>query len=82
MSTYAAFLVLLCFLFYVPFPRSSPHHTDNLPSDLHFCDSVPVLVICLGCFCFVFLGSIVDSSEFVAILLFIVLIFFFLDKSL
>ena len=51
---------------------------------LHFCDSVPVLVVCLVhfCFCF-FLDSVVDSCEFVAILLFIVLIlFFFLGKSL
>ena len=53
---------------------------DNTPRDLHFYDSVPVLVVCLGffCFCFCFLDSVVDSCEFVAILMFIVLIFFFL----
>ena len=40
---------------------------------VHFCDSVPVLVICLVfVFVFVFLDSVVDSCEFVVILLFIV----------
>ena len=75
----------LCFLFPVPFPPSSPLllPTDNPPCELHFCDSVPVLVVCLLCFCFCFvLGLVVDSCEFVVILLFIVFIFFFLDKSL
>ena len=70
----------LYYLFFVPFlhpPTHSP--TDNLPCDLHFCGSVPVLVVCLVCFC---LGSIVSSCEFVVILLFIFFIFFFLDKSL
>ena len=63
------------------FPHSPSSHslTDNPPCDLHFCRSVPVLVVCLV---FVFLGSVVDSCEFVVILLFIFLIFFFLDKSL
>ena len=57
---------------------SSP--ADNPPCDLYFCDSVPVPVVCLV---FVFLDSVVDSCEFVVILLFIVLIFlFFLDKAL
>ena len=27
---------------------------DNPPCDLHFCDSVPILVVCLVCFCFCF----------------------------
>ena len=42
----------LCYLFSVPFPPFSPFHspTDNPPCDLHFCDSVPVLVVCLGFF--------------------------------
>ena len=71
----------LCFLFPVPFPPLSPYplSADNPPCDLHFCGSVPVLVVCLG---FVFLGSVVDSCEFVVILLFIFFIFFFIDKSL
>ena len=56
--------------------------TDNGPYDLHFCDSVPVLVVCLVWLCFRFLDSVVDSCHFVVILLFIVLIFFFLNKSL
>ena len=39
----------LCFLFPVPFPPLSPNPlpADNPPCDLHFCDSVPVLVVCL-----------------------------------
>ena len=61
--------------FYPPSPHPLP--TDNPPCDLHFSGSVPVLVVCLVCF----LGLVVDSYEFVVILLFIVLIFFFLDKS-
>ena len=55
-----------------PFPLP----TGNPPCDLHIYDSV--LLICLVCF----LDSIVDSCEFIAILMFIVLIsFFFLNKS-
>ena len=64
----------LCYLFPVPFPPFSHFPTDNPPCDLHFCDSVPVLVVCLVCFCFCFMFS----CQFVVILLFIVLIFFFL----
>ena len=48
-----------------------PLSADNPPNDLHICDSVPVLLVCLVCF----LDSIVDCCEFVAILIFIVLIF-------
>uniref|UniRef100_K9IGT4 Uncharacterized protein n=1 Tax=Desmodus rotundus TaxID=9430 RepID=K9IGT4_DESRO len=46
----------LCFLFPVTFPPFSPLSlpTDNPPCDLHFCDSVPVLVVCLVHFCFSF----------------------------
>ena len=71
----------LCLLFPVPCP-SFHLPTDTPPSDLYFCDSVPVLVVCLVCFCFCFLGSVVNSCEFVVILLFIVLIIFFLHESL
>ena len=41
----------LCFLFPVPFPPFSllPLPADNPPCDLHFCESVPVLVVCLVC---------------------------------
>ena len=54
-----------------------------LPPPPPHCDSVPVLVVCLVCFCFQFFQSqLLDSFEFVVILMFIVLIFFFLDKSL
>ena len=46
----------LCYLFPVPFPLLSHSHapTDNPPYDLHFCGSVPVLVVCLVWFCFCF----------------------------
>ena len=46
----------LCYLFSVPFPPLSHSHSpvDNSPCDLHFCGSVPVLVVCLVCFCFCF----------------------------
>ena len=72
----------LCFLFPVPFPSFSPSPlpADNPPCDLHFCDSVPVLIVCLVLG--VLLGTVVDSCEFIVILLFIVLIFFLLNKSL
>ena len=46
----------LCFLFPLPFPPFSllllP--ADNPPCDLYFCDSVPVLIVCLVCFSFCF----------------------------
>ena len=60
-------LTLPLSIFYLPFmlpilctfspslclpPSHSP--VDNPPCDLHFCDSVPVLVVCLVCFCFCF----------------------------
>ena len=72
----------LCFFFPVSFPTLSPLPADNPPCDLHFCDSVPVLVVWFVCLLACF-SSVADSCEFVVILLFIVLIiFFFLDKSL
>ena len=75
-------ILFLPFMLLVPYnfppilPLSLP--ADNPPCDFHVYVSVPVLVVCLGCF----LDSVVHSCEFIAILLFIVLIFFFLDKSL
>ena len=44
----------ICFVFPVPFLPFSTLNlpADNPPCDLHFCDSVPVLVVCLGCFSF------------------------------
>ena len=64
-----------------------PLPTDNPPFDLYLCDVFPVLFVCFLCFWFgfffFFLGSVVDSCEFVVILIFIFLIFFFLlGKSL
>ena len=46
----------LCYLFSVSFPPLSPSCSpiDNPPCELHFCGSVPVLVVCLVCFCFCF----------------------------
>ena len=46
----------LCYLFSVPFPPLSPSCSpiDNPPCDLHFCGSVPVLVVRLVCSCFCF----------------------------
>ena len=51
-------------IFYLPFmllilctfpPLSSSHSPiDNPPCDLYFCDSVPVLIVCLVPFCFCF----------------------------
>ena len=62
---------------------SSPIVPNPLPSGshqnaLHVHDSVLILHVCLVCF----LDSIVDRYVFVVILLFIGLIFFFLNKSL
>ena len=59
---------------FFPFPLP----TGNPPNDLHIYESVSVLLVCLVCF----LDLIVDSYEFIAILMFIVLIFFFLNESL
>ena len=61
----------LRFLFSVPFPPFFPLrlHTDNPPCNLRFCDSVPLLVVCLVhfCFWFCFLSWFVDSCKFVVI---------------
>ena len=58
----------LCYLFSVPFLLLSPSHSpvDNPPCDLHSCGSVPVLVVCLVCFCFV-LGVAVNNCQFAVI---------------
>ena len=59
-----------------------PSLADNPPCDLHFWDSVPVLVVSLVFSLFVcWFGLVVDSCELVVISVH-VLIFFFLDKSL
>ena len=72
-TIYASYSLYL----YLPLPQLP---TDNPPCDLYFCESVPVLDLCLV---FVFLGLVVDSCKFVVILLFVFFIFFFfLDKSL
>ena len=51
---FCAYLLLLCFLFPIPFLPilPLPFPTDNPPCDLYFCESVPVLVVCLVCLCF------------------------------
>ena len=59
----------LCYLFSVPFPLLSPSYSpvDNPPCELHFCGSVPVLVVCLVCFCFGFRCGF-NNCEFAVIL--------------
>ena len=66
----------LSFLIPAPFPpfSSFPLSADNPPNDLHTYDSVHVLVVCLVFI--LFLDSVVDSCEFVAFLMFMVVIFF------
>ena len=82
-STCLFYTYHLCFLFPVPFPPFFPLPSDHPLCDLYFCESVPILVVYLVCFFVFVLGLVVDSCEFVVILLFIFLIiFFFLDKSL
>ena len=68
----------LCYLFSVPFhPLSpSPSPTEQPPYDLHFCDSVLFQL-----FAQFVLGWVLNSCEFVVILLFIFFTFF-LSKSL
>ena len=56
-----------CFLLPAPFPPSSPLplSTDNPPCDLHFCDCFcSSCLISLFLFMGFFLGSVVDSCEF------------------
>ena len=74
----------LSFLIHTSLPplSSFPLPADNSGNDAHNYDAVRFLVVCLVYFCFYFLDSLVDSCEFVVILMFIVLIFFFLNKSL
>ena len=56
---------------YLPPHSSLPVPTESPSCDLHLSGSVPVLVVCLV-FYFCFLGTVVDSYEFVVILLFMV----------
>ena len=75
-SPYLFYANQLCFFFPLPFPSIPPFPlpTEISPCDVHFSDSVPVLVVCLV-FVFVFFYFILffDSCEFVFIFLFIVL---------
>ena len=76
----------LCYLFPVPLPSFSPLPlpSDNPPCNLHFCDSVPVLVVCLV-FLFVLFFFLVQLLVIVSFFSFYCsqfLIFYFLDKSL
>ena len=57
-------LLILCTFSPIP-PSHSP--ADNTPCDLHFYDSVAVLVVSLVCFCFCFLGVVVNNCEFAVI---------------
>ena len=49
---YLPFMLLIFCTFSLPLSTHSP--ADNPPCDLHFCDSVSVLFVCLVCFCFYF----------------------------
>ena len=49
---YLPFMLLILCTFAPLSPSHSP--VDNPPCDLHFCGSVPVLVVGLICFCFCF----------------------------
>ena len=75
----------LCFLFLVPFLHSSPFPSLLITLPVI---SIPLVLFLFQLFAqvvfvFVFLGSVVDSCEFIVLLLFIFLIIFsFLDKSL
>ena len=60
-----------------PLPNT-PLPFGNYQNAFRIHDSVSVLLFCLACF----LDSIVDRYVFIAILLFIVLILFFLNESL
>ena len=74
----------LCYLFSVPFLLSPSHSSvDNPPCDLHFCASVPVLLVCLVCFLLLlFQVWLLITESLLLFLLFIFFIFFFIDKSL
>ena len=60
-STSYTILNLSLFILYLPFMRLipcifspiflPPLPADNSPCDLYFCESVPILVVCLVCFC-------------------------------
>ena len=59
---YLPFMFLIpCTFSLIPWPCPHPHPSDNPPCDVHFSDSVPVLVVCLVCVCFWFSGSGVES---------------------
>ena len=49
---YPPFMLLTLCTFSPSLPTYSPAY--NPPCDLHFCDSIPVLVVCLVGFCFCF----------------------------
>ena len=55
---------------------------DNPPCDLHFCGSVPVLVVCLVFFCCGFRCGWLITVSLLSFAVHIFFIFFFLDKSL
>ena len=76
----------LCFLFPVPFPPFFPApsglitlHVISISVNRFLFQLFAQFVFGFG---FVFLGLVVDSGKFVVILLFVFLIFFYLDKSL
>ena len=73
----------LSYLFSVTFPPLSLSHSplDNPPCDLYFCGSVPILVVCLVCFCFCF-SVVVNNCEFAVTFTVHIFYLLFLSKSL
>ncbi|KAF6081831.1 hypothetical protein HJG60_008838 [Phyllostomus discolor] len=83
-SPYLFSTYILCYLFSIPFPPLSSSHPPaaNPPCALHFCGSVPVLVVYLVSFGFA-LGVVVNNCEFAVLLLYMSFLYLlFLDKSL
>ena len=69
----------VCFLLPLPSPHSTP-----TPSPLITFHVIFISVICScssSSLTFFFFGAVVDNCEFVVVLLFVFLMFFFLDKS-
>ena len=68
-------ILFLSIMLLIPYTISPFSHfpADSPPNNLHIYDSVPVLAVCLVCLFGLFLDSAVDSCEFVAFLMFIVI---------
>ena len=74
---YPPFMLLILCTFFPSLPTHSP--ADNPPCDLHFCDSVPVSLVCLV---FVFLGLVLITVSLLSFYCSQFLSSFSLNKSL